>query len=443
MIGIRESTSSDVDGAAPMFVSALTKRFPSADKTQLQSLAAIWSVELSAIKERMFDLSAGKHGRAIPIEARADAIFQLAHLSMHLVEKIIDKKVESSTVENIDPAAERAALGSALIRERIEGTARICAQYFWDRHVLQWRRQYPLILTPAGAATTRFSARVATVAPSRRTVNVQHYVLAFSNEYFATDDTKQIQVYVRSVDGGIVSARRSFRKWGRAKLIYSQQLEERLARLENDAKPCYDKLLNLVPLSESEERRWCEFILAQAIRTPYFIRRNLQGLRRLIRSKLPDHPSDIRTLQGAVESLFGCVPFLKRFQHELRAREWRMLIAQKGSQFVRADEPACWNGAISENTWHIIYPMTPSRCLVVGPTRVGEKRPVVPVHNNATAEHVAAVNVVVASYARRSVITLPQSDDSRLRSLLSEAMGEAYLRHRRTGQDLPVYWDEL
>jgi hypothetical protein len=52
---------------------------------------------------------------------------------MWLEDRIIEKKTENASIERIYPDQERSALETPTIQERIENTARICADKIWKR----------------------------------------------------------------------------------------------------------------------------------------------------------------------------------------------------------------------------------------------------------------------------------------------------------------------
>ena len=119
------------------------------------------------------------------------------------------------------------------IQERIENTARICADQIWKPLQEQWHRRFPLIInSPQRKQRTR-----ARLAPRERPgVRDQHYSPVFSNRFWASGNAQVVRVYSRGVDSRITSRDVGFKTWGREAFIYSQSLERLFGLIEGDAK---------------------------------------------------------------------------------------------------------------------------------------------------------------------------------------------------------------
>jgi hypothetical protein len=140
-------------------------------------------------------LSRNENGFVWPIEARSEAIFELAKLSMWLDDRIIEKKLQSAPVEQIDPTAERAALEKPEIRQRIENTARVCVDRIWEPFLNRLQQRFPLI-TEHGESNQRLRTGGLTRSRSEGVARM-HYSPVFSNRYWAiaSGNEEQIRKY--------------------------------------------------------------------------------------------------------------------------------------------------------------------------------------------------------------------------------------------------------
>jgi hypothetical protein len=146
----------------------------------LSALAEIWSIECDLIIKRMLGICRDEIGPVMPLDARPEVIFELAKLTLWLEERIIEKKTANTCIERIDPDQERSALGTPTIQERIENTARICADRIWKPFLGECSRRFPLILGLQERRRPRKGGRV--LLPGERSgVKNQHYSPVFSN----------------------------------------------------------------------------------------------------------------------------------------------------------------------------------------------------------------------------------------------------------------------
>src|SRR5207245_1254922 len=122
----------------------LGRRDPAADSEHGRALAGLWAQQLSQVIDRLFEM-AQKSGRvAWHINARTEAIFEMARLLNWLSERIVDHRLKGRTVADIDIAEEQVALNSPEGVERIQNTARIVAERIWNRVYDDLQEKYPL-----------------------------------------------------------------------------------------------------------------------------------------------------------------------------------------------------------------------------------------------------------------------------------------------------------
>jgi hypothetical protein len=129
-----------------MFDRLLTQ-FPDCDQARLAALATVWTRELELILARMFEICADRGAVRIPAGARHEAVFELAKLSLWLEDKIVSVKTAKAPIHEIDPVIEAQSIATEDGRERIENTARNCAEGVWKRFHDEWWQKYPEIET--------------------------------------------------------------------------------------------------------------------------------------------------------------------------------------------------------------------------------------------------------------------------------------------------------
>jgi hypothetical protein len=418
----------------------LAERFPSADAAQLGALAGVWNEELDRIIKRMLEISANEGTAVLPEEARHGAIFELAKLTYRLEESIIEKKTERVPINNIDPQVERAALSSREVLDRIENTARICADRIWKPLQKQWLREFPLIAIPGHKARTK---RGKLSAPKDTGVRQQHYSPSFSNRYWASGAQNKLRVYDRGVDLTIRSRDVGYKTWGQESFIYSQSLERHFHLVETDASTAYSKLLDTIPLSEDERRHWIAYLVVQLLRTPSYIARSFPRLRRLIIDRQIEYPKDVVGLRNAYETLFTNDEVFASFYRVIVGRRWRFWVPPAGFEFIRSDDPVLIEGSIKQHTWRLVYPMTPFRCFVAGPEKRETQPTVVPLSETLSHDETRSVNVRIAGAARRSVVARISANDSALRALLEPSLGISWMKREVLEEAFKEYWGSL
>jgi hypothetical protein len=216
-----------------------------------------------------------------------------------------------------------------------------------------------------------------------------------------------------------------------------------LQLIETDAKAPYTKLLDTVPVSDEERRRWVAFLLAQMLRTPSFMLRILPALKRYIETAPIAFPTDTGSLRKAHETLFCNNDLYAEFFRLLAARQWKLWRAPSSATFIRGDNPLVIRGPADRGTWQLVYSMTPGACFVVGTENVADTAAVVPQTDYVSEAQVALVNQWVANAARRSVIAQPAVDDSALRVLLHEGLAPVSATGDLYQQCFPEFWGAI
>ena len=412
----------------------LSTRFPECDPKHLDALAAVWTREAELVIMRMFEIYAETEIMRLPIQVRHEAAFELAKLMLWLEDRMIEKKTSDVPIDQIAPDAEVQSMTSPGGVERIDNTARILADRIWKPLCAKWWERFPAI--PALPK----NAIVSGLPSNSPGVKNQHFSPVFSNRRWAGADGA-VREYARGVDGRIVARRIGYRKWSQEPFIYSQALERHFGLIEGDAETPYRKLLEVVPFSEADRRHWVAFLAAQMFRTPLFLVQSLAGLRDTIETRGISYPTDVASLRRAHETMFTNPDVFTMVYRLVVDRRWQIWKAPVGSQFVRSDHPVATstNGTMTT----VFYPLSPDRCFVAGPELAGELPQIVPDGRSVTHAQRADVNRLVASFARKSVIASPQTDDTALREELEPVLGQRWLTLSRAKRFLPEHWGDL
>lgn len=198
--------------------------------------------------------------------------------------------------------------------------------------------------------------------------------------------------------------------WGATRSLYTQGLEHLLGLIESDARRPYQKLVDIAPLDDMETRRWIAFLISQLIRTPRFMSKSLHGQKAWIERTGFQYPTTPADLGRAFETLFQNNDFYAVFYGRIIVRAWGVVRASDGLTFLKGDNPVVINGSTTEGTWRLLYPLTPTRCFITGPTLEDEGRPIVPRQHQLTDHETLAVNAAIWSYAETSVIGVNVAD---------------------------------
>src|ERR1043166_1537244 len=345
------------------------------DAATTTQIAAVWDEEIALILQRMIVIGQGER-KFFPETGPAG--FELVMIGLWLTPKVIEKHLSDRSLKDIDPVAEYRALDTPVRKERIENTAKNLAQNIWIPLLDKWRKE---------AAKVHDKARPKISRGSRPSTVRNHYSPKSANRLWA-DSQGKIIVYSPK-PGDVVEARiRDFGQWGFEERLYSQGLELYLGELETDAAEPLRKLLKVIPLSAQERKHLITFLIAQWIRTPVFILTQMNGLQRVIRDRRIDFGTDIQSLRRAFEASFQNDALYTILYRTIDIRSWRMLVASDGEGFIRPDSSIVIGGRDT----NIYYPLTPKKCLHIGPDLAGERPPVLPLLRQLSADGMARTN---------------------------------------------------
>ena len=309
---------------------SLRDQFPDEDPVHLAAISDVWSIEGTKVIDRMFKITHERGIRALPLQARPEAIFELAKLIHWLEGQIIKTKTAQTPIQAIDAEAERDALGTPLIQDRIENTAVVLAEHIWVPLCTQWWKRFSRIKHER-PKSVRSIARKQTPGTRR------HYSPAFSNKHWALKN--RVRVYSLGLDDAVRSDDVPAKSWGREPFLYSQELEDWLGLVEGDAGKPYKKLLEGIPLSEGETRQWVAYLAVQRFRTPGFILRLLPKLARSVSERGLDSPTDTASLRSAFERMLSSDKVFADMYQRLVGHCWEMWRTLPEPGFIRSDEP--------------------------------------------------------------------------------------------------------
>jgi hypothetical protein len=422
---------------------ALAKHEPHpAHEVRLGAIAEAWSEEVDRIIGLMFRYTKQVRQRPWSISVREEAIYELAKLMLWLSDLVVKKKLEERSIHELDPESERVSASSTIGVERIQNTARVLADNIWIKKYDNWHRHTNRIVGPDNTSSPLRRGRVYDPTKEERFTRKNHYSPDFSNEYWGDADG-DIVVYSRNVDGSVHARRKQFGKWGYEFYLYPQWLETYLSRIESDAKAPYDKLLNTIPLNQDERQRWVTFLIAQSIRTPSFIADALGGLKNVIEARQLRYPTHPEYLVRAFASLFHSDEFYAFAYKSITSREWQVLRAAGGSAFIKPDRSAVIDGSESNNSWTLLYPLSPAKCFLVGQDPSTHPIPVVPRSYDLKVEDTDSLNEILAYNAGKEAITNPRNDKPGLRDLLERFLGNRILRRDGMKHNAKPYWGKL
>jgi len=413
-----------------------------AREARLRAIAGAWAEEVDKIIGLMFRYTKQARQRPWSASVREEAIYELTKLMFWLSDLVVKKKLEERPIHELDPDSERARASSTTSLKRIESTARMLADNIWIKKYDHWHRHTNGIIDTENSGGRLRRKKVFDPTKERQFTRENHYSPSFSNKYWA-DSTGTITMYSRNVDGSVQAQPKPFTRWGYESHLYPQWLEAYLSQIESHAKNSYDKLLRTIPLSQDERQRWVTFLIAQSIRTPSFIEELLPGLKKIIETRQLAYPTDPEYLVRAFASLFQSDEFYAYAYRSITVREWVILRAAEGSSFVKPDRSAVRDGGEDDNSWTLLYPLSPTKCFLVGPDPATYPSPVVPRSCDLNREDTDSLNEVLADNARKEVITLPSNDNPALRHLLTRFLGNKILRRDWTKQNAKPYWGKL
>lgn len=424
-------------GTSDLILSRIKHRYPEfTNQTHSTSIATVWAIEVDQIISRMFDIIRSARP-PMHISVREKAIFELAKLTLWLTDLVVDKKLTEKRLEDFDEQTETELMQSSVGRERIDSTARVMAEQIWLNLYDQWHKPLRRIVVPEKMSRAG-KARLINSTSQKRT-REHHYLPRFSNKYW-TDSTGQILIFSRVVNGGVRTKLRPYRRWGFEPYLYSQHLEDLLSRIESDAKAPYEKLLKVVPLTPGERKQWITFLIAQWLRTPSLMLQLIGRLKQKIKvdgMNYGTHPAD---LARAYETLFQDDRLYRILYIDIAKRSWFILHSPTDTYFVKPDVGVAISGNHEAEDWSLTFPLSPSKCLLIYGYNQAKEIPLIPPTIALDEVAVDEMNAMLATHARREVMTIPANDSPQFRELLSNSLASGELRRDWIWKLIEPHW---
>lgn len=266
-----------------------------------------------------------------------------------------------------------------------------------------------------------------------------HYSPDFTNRYWG-DAKGMIRIFSLKVGGVVESRVRPCGAWGYEYYLYPQWLEDYFSKIEGQALAPYRKLVEFLPLSEQERWSWITFLIVQFLRTPSSILYLMGELKELIKVNQWAYPSHPESLVRAYTTLFRNDQLYAYLFRSIAAREWKILRAAASSFLIKPDEPAITIASEKNNYWSFIYPLSPDKCFMAGPSVATRVSTAMPTNRQLDKDETETLNRILASNARREVITSAGYDDVELHQLLGQTIGSRELRRRLHRSPPPPHW---
>ncbi|HEX7407739.1 MAG TPA: DUF4238 domain-containing protein [Candidatus Binatia bacterium] len=398
----------------------LVRRDQAAASEHGRRLARLWAQQLSGVIKRVFEISQRSGRVAWHVDARTEAIFEMARLLNWLGERIVDRGLNGRAVAHIDIAEEQAVLDSPQGIERIENTAQIVAERIWNRVYDKLQEKYPLVQEPGVENTLpRLPGRL----PRRRQRGTKdnHFVPRFTIRPWAGADG-QVREFRRLSGGRIHSRLRPYARWGFEHFLYPQGLEEYFQRVESRVAAPYRQVLQYLPLTPHDRYFWISFLILQHLRTPAFMATLAAGLSRRIKAERWAYPTTPEAMRRAYLTLFGEDKVFSAYYSRINERRWHLLVPSAGMSFPRTDVPIVITGEVRTQAWRCVYPLSPARCFQVGPERAAETDVPFALSQTLSLEETIGLNNLLLSQARRSVVVRPTDDPGQWSHVIDRAL---------------------
>lgn len=395
----------------------LLKRYPAMDRTKARALGAVWSMIVDRIMRRMIEISQASSGVVLHHDHRADAIWETARFLAFANDFVLKDREAQKPLDQYDPADERARLGTPAEAARIEATAQMAAEHVWDPLMARWRRQRPLVSLPNVEAPSKLLKQI---KPNAR--EHMHYVPQSTTRPWADPKSGKFKAYSIGLDGELVIIPSTAKLWGAEPYLYTQETEHHLGLIEGDAKRPFEKLVGVRTLSEADRRHWVAFLITQLMRTPRFLDGLRAGSKQWLSATGFPYPSNPASLGRAAETVFTNNDVFAHWYPLLAGRRWSVASAADGTRFLKGDNPVVISGRLSDGSWTVHYPLTPDRCFIAGPSKLGSHDPAIPEQRRLTVAETAALNRLTCRYADNSVIGVENPADASLDALIKRSL---------------------
>lgn len=332
---------------------------------------------------------------AIHIDLRGELILALAKTRVGLASAVARSRTGDRQLSDIDIETERdTCLGPAGL-ECIENTARNVATAWGQRYQDRWR---PKSL----AALEREKVPLKPRPRSPKVVEKNHYIAkAFIRNHWSTDG--RIKRWRKNASGEYSpDPLQPFGKWGHARKLYSDKVEDYFSLVEGDAIQPIELLLVSEPLNYPQRKALVGFLMIQQLRNPSFISILKAAIKPIVKANAGKHRSeDDGYMQAVYETLYSNNDFYDRIARPVFWNTWVLL--KSNGRFVLPDT---WGVPRSEPGPDSFYcaPLTPSVCFVSLPPTEEQKR-VLPITLEIGPERAAQINKILIGSSTREFLS--------------------------------------
>ena len=339
-----------------MMTAAILKHDPSANPEEIAKLATIWDEVVHSIIKKMLKYSASHIGD-IHINLREEMSLELAKLISFIAEKVVADRLNSRSIKEINAELERQKCFGKDGQEKIQNTAKNCAEQIWIRKYKErWEPKTKVALEKEKSPKHK--------ALSPKPVDKNHFIpISFIKRYWA--ENQSVFRNIKKPDGEIEKRKVSVGQWGFSKNLYSDRLEAYFGLLEGDAVRPIEMLLNVEPLNRHQREALVGFIVIQRLRNPHFMESLKNYMAPVVASEVGDGcENNDEYMRTVYESLYGQNDFYDKIARPILFNRWAV-IRSEDPVFVLPD--VCDIFGLYNKNWYVVMPITPTDCLVVLP----------------------------------------------------------------------------
>lgn len=189
--------------------------------------------------------------------------------------------------------------------------------------------------------------------PKLKLTSVNHYVSQFTSRPWLMGTDRFYKLWAD--DSGIRATSVGPRNWGSEEDLYSQNVEDAFAKIENRLAPLQRKLEGSSALTEDERYGWAMWLLASYLRTPSAFLSSAET-----KTKMNGRDTDL--FQTSYTLLAKCAT--NPYCIELIAdRHWQIVTCDQ-PYFLKPDSGLVLTNRLDSEDCLILYPLTPFSCFV-------------------------------------------------------------------------------
>ena len=335
---------------------AILKQNLSANSEEIAKVTVIWDEIVNSIVEKMLEYST-PHIGDIHINLREEMSLELAKLISFISEKVVEDRLKGRSIEEINEELERQQCFDKDGQEKINNTAKNCADRIWIR-------KYKERWEPKTKAALEKEKNPTHNKLSPKPVDKNHYIpISFIRRYWS--EKQSVFRNIKKPDGEIEKKKVSVGQWGFSKNLYSDRLEAYFGLLEGDAVRPIEMLLNVEPLNRPQREALVGFIVIQRLRNPHFMENLKSQMIPVVASEVGGgRENDDEYRRSVYESLYSQNEFYDKIAKPVLFNRWA-IVRSENPVFVLPD--ACNIFGKYDESQYVVMPLTPTDCLVVLP----------------------------------------------------------------------------